>query len=1128
MKRLLVTSFILVFLAIWAKADALPTPVLYSPDDNAGAVPCPVHFDWGDVDGAEAYRIQVATSANGWNSKDGFQSQYVVKETRINDSFFLWSEMKSGRDYYWSVRAGNSTDGSYYAPYRRFSGTFSNLCPPVLLSPANNAANVQEPVAFEWEDVESAEAYRIQVATSASGWNSSNGFQEQYLIFEERTNDSFFNWSEAPADQEFYWCVRAGRNLVGSLYASPFSFTTAAGNECVKPVIESVTPAAVDAGKIEEGALHIRGSNFKRCEPGYLKAFISGLNGLTLASYSDTQIKLKYSSVQNTAGFQVVRVENSSDPQYQAERNNIFQIKEKDNEPGGDKFPETCLKEKDVDETDCIYAGKEKNFFYEYRGYCTWYAYGRIQELSEGKYLPETLGDQFKDKFTNRSVLSTNAKRWDEILGGVWYETSTFSLPMNMRKKGLLVLWDDDPTNSDNGKYGHVAFIEEVKEDKSEYRVSDFNYVDYLKYQDTKWRPFVGNDKVNDVYPKFFDLTKKIDDPELSKPGYCETGLSPLDVTFQWKFNKPAATVSKVEFTLKEASGPEGEGGEVLCANKDIGNTQKYSSSQIAPLKENQWYKWWIYIYFNDGTETEKIVGYFKTGATAATAPIINLDRTQLNFGYTIGGSIPDSQNFGISNTGIGTLSWSVSVLNSWIKVSPDSGTGAGVVSVSINPEGLSAKSYRGAIRILDANAENSPRTVWVNLTVKDITQDTAPFGSFDSPGEGAKVMGSVPVTGWALDDVEIASVKIYRDPVPGEGSRPVEISDAVFVEEARPDIYSAYPDYPENYKAGWGYMLLTNLLPNQGNGKFKLHAVAKDSSGHEVILGTKTIICYNTNAVKPFGAIDTPEQGGTASGKSFVNWGWVLTPQPNSIPIDGSTINVYVDGIKLGNPIYNLYRSDIAALFPNYANSNGAAGYFYLDTTGFKNGVHTLQWTATDSAGNTDGIGSRYFTIQNNGNNRQTSVNAIMQPTFVSDDNYRLLSRIIDRSVHDLQSVGFRLGYKNGSRIDQIYPDDKGIINIEISELERVEIHLGNIAEGYEFEKGIEKNRTYSGGHLIGDRLSDLPLGSTLDTRRGIFYWQPGPGFIGEYRLLFVFMERNAEITWKSIKITINSKFDK
>jgi hypothetical protein len=236
------------------------------------------------------------------------------------------------------------------------------------------------------------------------------------------------------------------------------------------------------------------------------------------------------------------------------------------------------------------------------------------------------------------------------------------------------------------------------------------------------------------------------------------------------------------------------------------------------------------------------------------------------------------------------------------------------------------------------------------------------PFGAFDTPIDGSTVRSSVPVTGWALDDVGVESVKIYR----GENGSLVYIGDAVFVEGARPDIELQYPDYPNNSKAGWGYMLLTYFLPNGGNGTYTLHAIATDVEGREVTLGIKTIFCDNANAVKPFGNIDTPAMGGTASGSNYIIQGWALTPPPNKIPEDGSTLNVYVDGVNLGHPTYNIYREDIAALFPGYNNSDGAVWYFYLDTTAYENGVHTTYLTATDDAGNTDGIGSRFFTIQN------------------------------------------------------------------------------------------------------------------------------------------------------------------
>ncbi|NIM17519.1 MAG: hypothetical protein GTO45_36360, partial [Candidatus Aminicenantes bacterium] len=58
--------------------------------------------------------------------------------------------------------------------------------------------------------------------------------------------------------------------------------------------------------------------------------------------------------------------------------------------------------------------------------------------------------------------------------------------------------------------------------------------------------------------------------------------------------------------------------------------------------------------------------------------------------------------------------------------------------------------------------------------------------------------------------------------------------------------------------------------------------------------------------------------------------------------------------------------RADITKLFPDCANSKGAAAYFDFDTTAYKNGVHTIEWSVKDDAGNTTGIGSRYFTIRN------------------------------------------------------------------------------------------------------------------------------------------------------------------
>jgi hypothetical protein len=422
-----------------------------------------------------------------------------------------------------------------------------------------------------------------------------------------------------------------------------------------------------------------------------------------------------------------------------------------------------------------------------------------------------------------------------------------------------------------------------------------------------------------------------------------------------------------------------------------------------------------------------------------------------------------------------------------WLDYSSQSGQNSAQVTVTVDTTGLPVGSHQATIFVSDGNAGNSPQTIEVMLNIYYPYTSDVPFGVFATPVDGSIVRSSIPVTGWVLDDVGVDSVRIYRE----EGKNLIYIGNAVFVQGARPDVEQAYPDYPNNYMAGWGYMLLTNFVfLNQGDGTFTIKAIARDKEGNEATLGSKTITVDNANAVKPFGAIDTPDQGGTASGSSFVNWGWVLTPQPNKIPEDGSTINVYVDGVKLGHPIYNIYRYDVAALFPNYANSNGAIGYFYLDTTTYENGVHTIQWTATDNAGNTDGIGSRYFTIENSGTGSQQSLvdgRRSLVNSHWSLGNKRLSA--IPINYHE--PIRIKKGFDEDKEPQEIHPDDIGFLNIEIRELERVEIDLGCF--------------DLMGFQVIGDQLKVLPIGSFIDSEKGIFYWQPGVGFYGIYEFVFI-----------------------
>jgi hypothetical protein len=298
--------------------------------------------------------------------------------------------------------------------------------------------------------------------------------------------------------------------------------------------------------------------------------------------------------------------------------------------------------------------------------------------------------------------------------------------------------------------------------------------------------------------------------------------------------------------------------------------------------------------------------------------------------------------------------------------------------------------------------------------------------------------------------------------------------------------------------------MMLTNFLPNSGNGTFVLHAIATDVMGKTTTLGIKTIYCDNANAIKPFGAIDTPAQGGTASGSSYVNWGWVLTPQPNSIPTDGSTIDVWVDGVNLGHPTYNNYRADIANKFPGYANSDGAIGYFFLDTTAYANGVHTIQWTAKDSGGNTDGIGSRYFTIQNTGADASVSEVRIQK----SEDRIEL-SRI---DMDNTEPVMIQSGFKVNGFEKQLSANDKDEYPVKIKELEPLKV---------KFNDGSKITACYE---LMGNSLRKMPAGMTI--KNNALSWMPGVAYLGSHRFAVVIKDRKGNLSKKYLMVTIEPKF--
>jgi hypothetical protein len=502
--------------------------------------------------------------------------------------------------------------------------------------------------------------------------------------------------------------------------------------------------------------------------------------------------------------------------------------------------------------------------------------------------------------------------------------------------------------------------------------------------------------------------------------------------------------------------------------------------------------------------------------APSATGPSMALDTTTVHFGaVTAGGGFSwqtAAQKIRLTQAGGGTVTWTATSTRPWLQVAPTSGTGPALLTLSVVPDpGLPAIGLEDAAIVFTySGASNAPGPVLVRLSLTSIGQSSGPIGTVDTPLENATgVTGAVPFTGWALDDVEVVGIHVCRQPVAGEGLTPqplcggeaqIYVGSAILIEGARPDVQAAFPTYPMAGRAGWGFMVLTNMLPSQGNGTYQFSMYAQDQESHFSLLGTRTMTCTNAQAMRPFGTIDTPGQGETVSG-TFINFGWALTPQPKIIPVGGTTITVLVDGVARGNVTYNHERADIESLFPGYRNTegpNGAVGFRVIDSRTLSDGLHTISWTVTDSDGVTEGIGSRYFRVSNTTSAASTSLSTSSASSIPPNETATVTAAPsldqVEAVPIDRTPIWGRRGWALDGEWQSYAPNSSGRRIVRGEEIDRFELALD-----------LGSGETIAGHLRNADRLAPLPAGAQLNPATGRFTWTPGAGFIGNYDLVFV-----------------------
>jgi uncharacterized protein (TIGR03437 family) len=121
-----------------------------------------------------------------------------------------------------------------------------------------------------------------------------------------------------------------------------------------------------------------------------------------------------------------------------------------------------------------------------------------------------------------------------------------------------------------------------------------------------------------------------------------------------------------------------------------------------------------------------------------------------LSFSYQTGGSPPSSQAITISNPAAGSLNYTVaSVSDSWLSVTPSTGTTTGTLTVSVSPQNLAPGSYTGSFTLTSPGISSITVNVTVFVSASNtpqpfiISNSASSVGSQLAPGEIISIKGS-------------------------------------------------------------------------------------------------------------------------------------------------------------------------------------------------------------------------------------------------------------------------------------------------------------------------------------------------------------------------------------------------
>lgn len=165
--------------------------------------------------------------------------------------------------------------------------------------------------------------------------------------------------------------------------------------------------------------------------------------------------------------------------------------------------------------------------------------------------------------------------------------------------------------------------------------------------------------------------------------------------------------------------------GQLSWNGVEAGDVDADGKDEVIVMSANEYL---IYTQPDISTAVQRVLGSFSgtgnfavgnlDGPGVPAGPTLSVSPLTINLTLQAGQNA--AEPITITNTGVGTLNWTATVVDgsTWLSMSPASGTAPATPQLQINTSGLASGQYVGRVRIDAAGANNSPQTITVNLTV--------------------------------------------------------------------------------------------------------------------------------------------------------------------------------------------------------------------------------------------------------------------------------------------------------------------------------------------------------------------------------------------------------------------------